>query len=114
MLASTGVKFARTYQWIMNMARGFANNARNQKMTDDEIRTEIYYEVERLHIEKYEEMDSIYRQLKEEANDFYYNKNRITERLDEIEAMIKAHSIGVQNVYKEVQSLKEIYGIAKT
>src|ERR1700690_2053640 len=77
------------------------------KMTiSEEMKSDIYEILEDF-IENYysnlrDRMDGI----KDELNDFYSTAKVLRDRMGEIEKMIHAHAIGVQNVYNEVQEVK--------
>jgi len=77
------------------------------------IAEECYAHVVKYHDEKYEEMDSIYRQVKVLSTDIFESNIRVLNRLQEIESMISAHSVGVQNVYDELKVIKEVYEVSK-
>lgn len=58
-------------------------------------------------------MDSSYRKIKDLAADVFRNQNKILGRLDEIENLIRNHSIGVQNVYNELSQIKTMYNVVE-
>jgi DNA repair ATPase RecN len=95
-----------------NIARSMSNDIIDAR---DEMYTDIDELVKQYHDEKYEKMDSIYRRLRDEAKDIYTVQARILKRMDEIESLIRAHSIGVQNVYNSIQDLRDKYdNLSKT
>lgn len=75
----------------------------------DEVEDLIYSTVKKYHDERYDDMDSIYRRLQDTANEVLISNQRVHERLNALESMIHSHAIGVQNVYAEIENMRNIY-----
>lgn len=72
-----------------------------------EIWEKLYEKINHLHDEKYDDMDSIYRRIKEEAEDISNGQLTILKRLSAIESLIHNHSIGVTNIYNKFIELEK-------
>jgi archaellum component FlaC len=69
--------------------------------------TDLIYEVvSKIEDDRYDDYSDLLKALKEESSGIYEGINRLNARMDTIEKMIQAHAIGVQNVYKELQTIK--------
>lgn len=86
---------------------------------DDELRENIRNEVER-QIEQWDDDNWQYDQVKELVFEFRKEKHEfdefnsfINKRLIDIEAMIHNHAIGVQNVYTQMQEIRDFFAITK-
>lgn len=68
----------------------------------------IHKIIERYYTANYDAICQKADEITEKYADIMQGQGRILKRMDEIESMINAHSIGVQNVYEEVRSLKNV------
>lgn len=83
-------------------------------LTDEEIDEKIIDAVVKHYREAYDDLDSIYRRIKQSSDDFYASNENTLKRLEHIENLIHSHSVGVQNVYEEIKRLKTMYDITTT
>lgn len=60
-----------------------------------------------------DDSDRLLYNFRTEVREFYEFNSFIKKRLEDIEAMIHNHAIGVQNVYTQMQEIRDFFGIAK-
>jgi hypothetical protein len=82
-----------------------------EKMIEQiDIKVDRYFE--RFYHGHYVEMRELEHNIKECSGDIFANQKRITDRMDEIEKIIRAHAVGMQNVYEEVKIIKNMYNVS--